>query len=359
MEVDSEEPVAQTEQPVGWDIDQLKSVRYEQADSVIFARSLGISQRSYSFHDREDFTLSIRRTKGIPIRTTVADLIWMLGQDNRGNDLYIGLDPSYIYDMTGCLIKPRMLEWNHPEIVPFFDIASAVVAELSNLIDISTVQLLESISEALLPIENYLAVDYQNSCKAIIVAKNEVLDDLEMRAKSYCSEYWRDFQSMGKKIRLEFFIHLTPLKKYWRPETLSSLEEGDLISIQNFSNASADQLLRGTLQFSSKTKHRYEVFLQMEEDKTTIHFGSDELNSVQEFHDEDLPPHEQIELEVYAGKTKIMFDELCSVQEGTLIELREHALPIVTLCVQGTPILEGELVHFQNQLMVQVIRRLD
>lgn len=72
-----------------------------------------------------------------------------------------------------------------------------------------------------------------------------------------------------------------------------------------------------------------------------------------------MAPHEEIELEIFAGHTRILFSDLCAIQEGSLLEIREHTLPAVTLRVMGEPILQGELVHFQDQIMIQVTRRVD
>ena len=67
---------------------------------------------------------------------------------------------------------------------------------------------------------------------------------------------------------------------------------------------------------------------------------------------------EDVVLEVIAGVTQVDFNELCDIQDGSLIELQSHTLPMVKLAVRGVPILEGELVRFKEVLMVQVTRRI-
>jgi flagellar motor switch/type III secretory pathway protein FliN len=67
---------------------------------------------------------------------------------------------------------------------------------------------------------------------------------------------------------------------------------------------------------------------------------------------------EDVVLEVIAGVTQVDFNELCNIQDGSLIELQSHTLPMVKLTVRGVPILEGELVRFKEVLMVQVTRRI-
>lgn len=74
---------------------------------------------------------------------------------------------------------------------------------------------------------------------------------------------------------------------------------------------------------------------------------------------EGMSGPEDVVLEVIAGVTQVNFNELCNIQEGSLIELQTHTLPMVRLSVRGVPILEGELVRFKDSVMVQVTQRID
>ena len=97
----------------------------------------------------------------------------------------------------------------------------------------------------------------------------------------------------------------------------------------------------------------------MENEQVNLEFASDGLQEAEQnaLHIQSAP-HEQIEMEIIAGRTTIPLSELCAVQSGTLIELGRHNLPMVTLSVNGEAVLEGELVHFKDQIMVQITKRL-
>ena len=349
-----------------WRMDRLRNVRYEPTSSVIFAKSKSILQKIYPFETERYAELSIRRTMGLPFKGSLDDLVWVLAYSQNGDEIQIGLESAYIFELSGSLITPRIVGWGGGTTVPLLEIVSAVLNELESLLSLQVNRFLASHEVPTRAPNDYMAVDHKKVCKLIVLGTRLALDQLENHARNYCVGYWNSYESMGAQIHFELGIFIYPSKRKWSSDELADLEHGDLVAIQNFDRQESSKTLRGSLRFRGEkfVKKNYEVFIEMNEEDTRLHFGSDELSGQGDSNrmaDEDnkLPPHEQIELEIHAGKTKILFNELCSVQEGTLIELREHALPMVTLCVMGSPILEGELVHFQDQLMVQVTKRLD
>ncbi|VWX34804.1 FliM/FliN family flagellar motor switch protein [Limnobacter sp. 130] len=352
----NEQEVAQV-----WALDRLRTVRYDATSSTIFARSRSMSQRIYYFDTDRHSDLVIRRTTGLPHKSTISDLIWVSANFPEGNEIQIGLDSAYIFEQTGSLITPQTVDWGGEGIVPLIDIVSAVLNELESILGLHVEDFLPAHQMPTSNPSDYLAVDYKRQNKLILLSDKQTLKLLEAKARNYCLRYWNDYESMGKKVFFELSVYLYPTKRKWLSTELAELEQGDLVALQNFRVNASSRSIRGSLRFKGDkfSKRNYEVFIEMNEDDTRLHFGSDDLSDTSSLDEENLPPHEQIELEIHAGKTKILFNELCSVQEGTLIELREHALPMVTLCVMGSPILEGELVHFQDQLMVQVTKRLD
>lgn len=345
-----------------WGLESLRTVRYEPTVTTIFARSQSMLQRVYSFQTETQPELGIRRTTGLPFKSPLGNLIWLSAYTESSSQIRIGLDSAYVFERTGCLVTPRIVSWGGREVVPILDILIATLNELESMLNL---QISGYLAEEDIPVispSDYLSVDHKKQCKAIVLANQVTLNALEDQVRHYCVNYWNDYEKMGKKVHFELGVFLNPSKKQWTSHELASFELGDLVSIQNYATGASSKQIRGCLRlrrFQQKDS-KYEVFIQMTEDDTKLHFGGDSFEepAIAE-QDHTIPPHEQIELEIYAGKTKILFNDLCSVQAGTLIELREHALPIVTLCVMGSPILEGELVHFQDQLMVQITKRLD
>ena len=166
---------------------------------------------------------------------------------------------------------------------------------------------------------------------------------------------------MGEKIAFAFDVTMYPRKLYWNTEEIYALELGDLLPVQMMASVEQENCIRGAIKFQNPRfgSRKYEVFFKMNDEDTKLHFGKDEFADGSSDTPSHIAPHEEIELEIRAGKTTLLFNDLCSIQAGTLVELRDHALPFVTLSVMGSPLFEGELVHFQDQIMVQITKRLD
>lgn len=358
----SEDLVIESNQLVPWDVSSLRTVRYEPTQTMVFARSNRMLQRAYEYETQTQAELSIRRVIGLPFKGSHSDLIWLKAMSEQSADILVGVDSAYIFERTSCYITPKIIEWGKEVVVPLLDIVTATLNEIEDLLNLRVTGFLPEHEVPRKPPSDYLAVDHRFACKVIILSNSLTAQALEDYARHYSAHYWSLYDSMSRKVHFEMGLYLYPTLKLWTSEQLANLGLGDLLSIQNLGSENHSKTLRGFLKFRGNrlSKSKYEVFLVMTEDDTKLHFGTDELHHNEPLeYEQGLPPHEQIELEIHAGRTKILFNDLCSVQAGTLIELREHALPTVTLCVMGSPILEGELVHFQDQLMVQVTRRLD
>ena len=356
----NEQEVAQV-----WALDRLRTVRYDATGSTIFARSRSMSQRIYYFDTDRHSDLAIRRTTGLPHKSTISDLIWVSANFPEGNEIQIGLDSAYIFEQTGSLITPQIVDWGGEGIVPLIDIVSAVLNELELILGLHVEDFLPA---HLMPTSNpidYLAVDYKRQNKLILLSDKQTLKLLEVKARNYCLRYWNDYESMGRKVFFELSVYLYPTKRKWLSTELAELEQGDLVALQNYRINASSRSIRGSLRFKGDkfSKRNYEVFIQMNEEDTTLYFGSDDIGDSETqdnlLDGSPIAPLEEIQLEIHAGKTTVLFNDLCNVQAGTLIELREHSLPYVKLCVMGSPILEGELVNFQDQVMIQITKRLD
>ncbi|MCR2747251.1 FliM/FliN family flagellar motor switch protein [Limnobacter parvus] len=349
-------------EPQRWSFESLRSVRYDPTHTTVFARSCGILQRFYEYETETQSELAFRRVTGLPFKGSLGDLIWLSASNEHSADISIGVDSAYVYERTGCFVTPKLAAWGGGSVVPLFDIVCAAINEIENLLNIRVNRFMTLEELPKKSPSNYLAVDHRRVCKVFILGNPVTIGALEEQVRHYCPAFWADHETMSKVVHFEMSVYLNPVQRIWASEELGSLGLGDLVAVQNYTADSVSKSLRGFLRFRGNkfSKSKYEVFLVMNEEDTKLHYGSDDINKFeQEESDKLLAPHEQIELEIHAGRTTILFNDLCSVQAGTLIELREHALPTVTLCVMGSPILEGELVHFQDQLMVQVTRRLD
>ncbi|NJM31692.1 MAG: hypothetical protein HC848_00835 [Limnobacter sp.] len=344
-----------------WNVWDLRRVRYEPAHSVVLARSFGWFQRILPFPQEEESGYRLRFTTGFECPDPLASLLWVKAYNYERQMAYIAVDPAFVYSKSGCLVQPSTLQWAQEAEVPFLEFISAAVYEFSCHWEFSVEELL------LEPPQNvqsthFISLDYEGETRLHVFAAPEVLTQLEISQKNYSQHHLSRIESIASRIAYGMRVFLRTVKPRWTEPEIAALCEGDLLALQNFNSEQGCQI-RGYIRFLTETfkKRKYEVFLNMNNDDTRLHMGAEDFSASKAETDKQetqVAPHELIDFEIYAGTTKLYLDELSAVQEGTLIELREHSLPLVTLNVMGTPILEGELVVFQNQIFVQVTRRL-
>lgn len=349
-----------------WNLSALRTVRQKIDSLSIYASKSRVWQRLYFYDSGHLADLTVRRTVGLPFSGSVHELVWTQAEAPDGQLFYIGLESAYVYERTGLLINPRIALGKHPQWVPVQDIVEAVLLQLEPILGFHTGSVVD-VDE--LPdrirhskLVNYLALDHKQQCKLIVVGSHRVLDALEVQAKSYCSDYWAGHQRMGKRVALVLNLALYPTQRFWAMDDLADLAEGDLLALQaRQTSSSLAPALRGQLRLCGQTNRSstYEVFVQMNDEDASLQFCSEPQLDDDPPPSVQVPPHELIELQIYAGAIQVPFGDLCAVQAGTLVELTEHHLPMVTLCVNGSPILEGELVVFKDQVMVQIVKRLE
>jgi|GEM_PF-4376732 len=346
-----------------WTVGDLRKIQYDQSTTSIYARLGGCVQQSTPFQSPTERGLSIRYTENFPMAGGLSGHVWAQAFTESGHEIDLAIDPAYIFERTGCLISPKISQWGGGSLVSVFNIVSAAVSELTMMLNLSLERFLEHHEIPAKPPTDYLALDHLRDCKVVLAGSTDDLAGIYTKFQSYSTSFWADYERMGRVIRIPANIRIYPTRSLWTANELASLEEGDLLAVQNFRTPTGNVRVRGGIYFKNhkNLKKQFEVFIQMNEEDTNLHFGSDELGIEQATPSEaaSLAPLDEIELEIQAGKTTILFNDLCSVQAGTLIELRDHSLPFVKLCVMGSPILEGELVTFQDQVMIQITKRLD
>lgn len=364
MEV-THDNLAEWQQIKPFDFEALKTVAYAPLSSSIFAPAQGVVQHVYRFHTGHLAELSLRRTIGIPRLGSVHELIWLKAFNSEGDTVFIGVESEYVYDRTGMLITPGIASHSNERTVPVYAVMEAVLYELEGILGFELHQLLsrEELPASLTTshLNDYIALDHKGRCKLLVVSTARCLNQFESEARAYCMDFLERQREWSSKLRTCVSLGLYPVKRQWEPTELALLDDGDLLALKGSPRDESVYLLRGFLQLQRAGIHsfKYEVQYNMSDDDISLEFSGDSIDDYQTPKLEiTAPPHEQIELEILIGHTHIPLGELCGVQSGTLIELGQHSLPMVTLRVNGEPILEGELVHFKDQLMVQVTKRL-
>lgn len=347
------------------DFDLFRTIDQENLGRTLFAPSYGILQRVYKFHTGGSLELSLRRTRGIASSSSVGELIWLEAYDAQGESVFLGVESEYVFERTGMLVTSGLVPMANQQTVPIYIIMQAVLFELEPILGFEVQHLLqrEDLPEWIQsrPLHDYMALDHQGRCKVLIASSPECLNQMESEARNYCPDYLERRRDWAAQIKTPVSLGLYAIKSMWSAEELGELDCGDLLALKGQRVSESSYLLRGYFQLRRLgiKSFKYEVQYDMNDDDLNLEFKGDTIEDAQEASIEmDAPPHEQIELDILIGHTRIPLGELCAVQSGTLIELGQHSLPMVTLCVNGEPILEGELVHFKDQLMVQVSKRL-
>lgn len=353
---------AQGQGPLPFDLHALRTCRYDDNRSTVFARHQGMLQKIYSFTTESGHELAFRRTKGLPFHGSTTHLIWISGFIDGERAVDVCIEPAYIFERTGCLLNPQIIEWNQVNLVPLIQICESAIHEAAQILNLRLDHFLPAHQLTAGSMDNHIALNFKQSNQLMILGLNQDLDHLEHSICNYCTQYWESHDWFAQHIWFKFDIFLRPVRRYWSTEDLAQVDVGDLLALQNLQAEDNARSLHAHITMSQNrtTTQHYEVFLNMNDQDTRLQFGKDDIHAPSDESPEtSMAPHEEIELEIFAGHTRILFSDLCAIQEGSLLEIREHTLPAVTLRVMGEPILQGELVHFQDQIMIQVTRRVD
>lgn len=339
----------------------LRHIRYEETKSSIVGPTSGLRQTVYSFTNSLGDTFRLRRSFGGLPAETPGYFIWLEADFPETDRIKIGIDPAYVFERTGCLVTPTILNWKQTELVPFAQLCDMAIEEMAQLAGIEPRQFVTDLDTLPQLFTDHISLDIDHQCRLLIIAEREQITQIENHIRDHCEQYWANRDWYGARVGVSFELYLQPRKSTWAEYELSEIKVGDLIGLMGAGLSSGEYSITSTI----RTKKAdgswcgYEAFLKMNENNSYIEYGRTDMNSPQTMATDAIGAHEEIELQLYAGKTKLPFSDLCTLQEGTLLELQNHDLPRVVLMVQGTPILEGELVYFQDQIMVQITRRID
>lgn len=364
VEIDQDNVVV-TDEIRPLNLNAFKRIQPDDLKVSVFAAGLGILQRTYYYDHGYLAELTIRRSIGMPRAGSNLDLMWLRGSDDSGGTVYIGIDSEYVFERTGMLTSPAIAAESNQTTVPILDVLTAVVFQLEPILGIQTETLLGE-AEVLAnlpgtPMTDYMVLDHRRRSKLVFYAERRMLDSMEANARNYCTDYWRRHSEFSALIKHPVSLGLFPSKRLWDKSEYDQIQQGDLLALQGLRTDANHYRLRGYLCLLNHkaSNYKYEVQFNMEEQSVEVEFTGESIADPQQpVINLDVPPHEQIELDIVAGRTTIPLGELCAVQPGTLIELGRHGLPMVSLCVNGEAVLEGELVHFKDQIMVQVTKRL-
>lgn len=303
----------------------------------------------------------LRRSKGLWTGGIQLDMVWvacLCGEELTPN-LFLGIDPAFVYETTRCLLNPRVAQWNDSRIAPIFDIACASVEPIQLTLGFRCIQFMASPVAHEDLAHDQVVMELEGKARIVMAGSSLVLDRVEQRAREFSALVWNARSAWGARLFRRFDVQLFPRQRWWEANSLKALEPGDLLDLENFDQSpqAGGRSVRGGIRRAGRRHEpQMEIFLMMDEYGSNLRMGQD--TPLQQDHGGAVSSldGEFVELEIHAGTTRVVFNDLCTLQEGALIELRDHALPKVTLCLEGNPLMEGELVRFQGQVMVQITR---
>ncbi|MGQ0687152.1 MAG: FliM/FliN family flagellar motor C-terminal domain-containing protein [Limnobacter sp.] len=379
-----------------WSTSELMSLSSLPRNQVISCPALNIRQQLYRLDHPKLRSNEIRRAEGMSLSLSLRDYLLLEIEDAQQQSFILAVHPDWVWKSSAHLITPELSRWavdHAPEIIGFIEYS---LIELFDFFDWIPRGISRSpCPEIENPVEDALYINDEKSTQLIAFGSSSALNRAELVLRAYSTNYRKNCLWLGQSIFYELRLNLLLSKTAWKLSEISSVSAGDLLYLQQRRRREGLVELRAKMISSSTSTVQWtrEVNFTMTDKDAKIHIGNTSWERVEQSFDDDgdnllseslhsdsdleyesnaaspsllssqrivegVSGPEDVVLEVIAGVTQVDFNELCNIQDGSLIELQSHTLPMVKLAVRGVPILEGELVRFKEVLMVQVTRRI-
>lgn len=377
-----------------WSISELSTLAVLPKSRMISSKTLGIRQQLYQLEHPQLAAFTIRRTQGTVGSVSLRDFFLLDIEDSNHQAFKLAVHPELIWSATGLFLAPDLAYWSigrAPEICEIVDYALIDVFEFFDWTPRGISKLnLSSLSS----LDDAIYFTDQNATSLVAFGNSHSLNLAELTVRTFSAGYRRNCLWLGRAILFDMHLYLLLQKTTWSINDVKAIEPGDLLCLQQVSNGDTCVDIRAQVTSRSTCSVQWsrEVYFRMTDDDSKISMGRDNWSRTpveegdssycrvdgytparDEFgstsndeslaHDsqqvvEGMSGPEDVVLEVIAGVTQVNFNDLCNIQEGSLVELQTHTLPMVRLAVRGIPILEGELVRFKDTVMVQVTQRI-
>lgn len=376
-----------------WSVQEMSSINTLPKGRTVLCPSKGIRQQLYHVESHAVERFQIKRAQGVYLPIPLRDYVVLNLEDYQDGQFKLAVHPEWVWEKTGQLVTPELAHWSiehAPEIVEMVEYALTEVFDLFDWrprgFDTEFISAEDGLTDAL-----YFNED--TSSRLIAFGNTKCLGAAESLVRNFSVAYRQNCLWLGAAILFDVHLFLWLQRPWWNLDDLNSVQPGDLLALQQHAGYSGEINLRARIQCKSVCSNQWsrEVYFKMSEHESNIQIGGEswkgssvDAESEYGYHDGDghdlenalhanpgsdyslrdgvvqgMDGPEDVLLEVVAGRTQINFNELCNIQEGSLIELQTHTLPMVRLTVRGVPILEGELVRFRDTLMVQVTQRVE
>lgn len=380
-----------------WSLTELPVIGMLPRNRTVFSPALKVRQQLYHLEHPKFAGFEIRRAEGVVGAVSLRDFVVLDVVDINHNEFKVAVHPEWVWNATGQFIAPELASWSAGRAPELCEIIQYALVDFFDFFNWTATGISKLNLSNLAPPDNALYFSDQNATSLVAFGCAESLNLAELNIRTFSVAYRKNCLWLGEALLFDLHLHLKLQKTAWRPDEIKAIDLGDLLCLQQIAHAQGgvDIRARVTSRAACSVKWSREVYFRMTDDDSKIrmgeeawsrtrnvnqdagyaddhdHFGEGEHDRYESTGDDSgfsMKPHqfvqgmsgpEDVVLEVIAGVTQVNFNELCNIQEGSLIELQTHTLPMVRLAVRGVPILEGELVRFKDTVMVQVTQRID
>lgn len=316
------------------------------------------------------------RQEGFELNVPESKFFFMRVADENGTMLTLALSPQMVWAKSGYWFTNELIEWATTNEQQLINIVLYTIKDIFDFFGFSYIEMFKKTGFSVLSRDLIYLVDSEENIQLVVEAKKDTLDLIEYRLRHYSVKYHNRCLWLGSKVTFHLDAYLSAFKSVFSSNEIADLEVGDLIRLKHKEGEKGVAYLetKAICQGLQSKNWVQKVFLRISNEDFKMEFEDDEWQLEDSDHDLDSSdgygePEEEfkfgeqgpdaIHLDLHIGSTTLSFNELCNVQEGSLIELKGSTLPMVLLKIGKETILEGELVRLHEQLMVQVIRKVE
>jgi flagellar motor switch/type III secretory pathway protein FliN len=285
---------------------------------------------------------------------------------NENGERIVGaVSPQYLWKVSGCWLDAETFKWCIEIDHDRFDILYYSLSNLTELFGWTISRVIDGpdrkVNEIIDSIE--LLDEQDGSVHAWFNSTPRVLDSAEFTIRKFSTYYHQSCIWLGSKISFPINCFIEPVKIRWTVEEILSIKMGDFISIkQEWVSSDFVKVSAFAKCTSSKgEKWHQNVYLNFDIKEVNMEFQEEDwdVEGAAGFEEVKIGANgpDVVVLDIFIGSTTVSFNQLCNLQEGSLIEVNNNMLPMVNIRVGTQDIFQGELVRLGEQLIIQVISK--
>lgn len=354
-----------------WMVDNLPELTSIPKQKTHIFGTSGHSRRVYQTILSELGQCLVIRNLGDTFVEPAAGKIYCELESFSGESIVAVISPELIWNKSMYHINQAQVDWSIENNAQIEDVIRYSILDVLEAFDLSMKGLISSAKlEGVHLSSDNIVVNVNQEDAISLYASEKYLNNLEVEVRQFSERFLKNKIWLGTCVtfRMNVYLHLT--KRYFSVTDLNNLSHGDLLDLpQEYQNNCFSLKASTVYQYLHGKRMRCRVSLIIDKKGIRMEFenGRSEEDEFNSEIDEDIAltnttieqHHELVELEILAGTARISFDDLCALGEGSLIEVEKTTLPMVSLRVHGTTVMEAELVRLGNRMMLQIVRKVE